>query len=188
MTVIIGGSGTANGISYFSTPTTFGGTLATASRGISNASIPSGTPIQYFSTTFTGIGTSSGGGVGTGAGTQLYSGSFSPLRSDSKILIQVSDVCISEESNNGDWGWLAAWRDGNLLASTSGSALSTRFAGNLNVVHKTFNHTFNSWGTTSATILIRAGMNQASSYVNGQSTYYDASNAATIGISIWEIS
>ena len=177
----------ANIITNADSGTVTGSMISSNTVSSSNIVAYSGIPIQYFSTTFTGIGTSSGGSPGTTTGTQLYSGSFTPLRSTSKILIQVSDVCISEESNTGDWAWIGAWRDGNLLAVNSGSALYSHFGGNYNMGHKTFNHTFNSWGTSAGTILIRAGMNQSSSYVNGQSAYADGTNPAVVGISIWEI-
>ena len=89
MTVIIGGSGTANGISYFSSPTTFGGTLATASRGISNASIPSGGIIQIQSTTKTDTFSSSSTSFTDITGLSV---SITPTSSTSKILVTTSVI------------------------------------------------------------------------------------------------
>ena len=89
MTVIIGGSGTANGISYFSSPTTFGGTLATASRGISNASIPSGGILQIQSTTKTDTFSSSSTSFTDITGLSV---NITPTSSTSKILVITSVI------------------------------------------------------------------------------------------------
>lgn len=82
MTVIIGGSGTANGISSFSSPATFGGTLATASRGISNASVPSGGVLQVINSSFnTYVSIASATIAATG-----LSATITPLFSTSKVF------------------------------------------------------------------------------------------------------
>lgn len=84
MTVIIGGSGTANGISYFSSPTTFGGTLATASRGISNASVPAGSVLQVVQSVKTDVFSTTSITAVDITGMAV---SITPTSSTSKILI-----------------------------------------------------------------------------------------------------
>ena len=87
MTVIIGGTGTANGITSFSSPATFGGTLATASRGISSASVPAGSIIQVQQTVKTDTWSTSSGSWSdiTGLGVTI-----TPTLATSKILIRCS--------------------------------------------------------------------------------------------------
>lgn len=117
MTVIIGGSGTANGISTFSSPATFGGTLATASRGISNASIPAGSIVQaVHGETRTTVYTTSSGSLWSGV-------SITPYYSTSKILILGSFAFGASNLNGG----LAIYRNGasfmpNLDNTSAGGA------------------------------------------------------------------
>ena len=116
MTVIINGSGTANGISYFSSPTTFGGTLATASRGISNASVPAGCILQVVQSQFTGnISTSSSSFVDVTG----FTGTITPLFSTSKILVQVSTSMYGTSTQ----GELRVLRSGVDPASITGGRM-----------------------------------------------------------------
>lgn len=85
MPITINGSGTITGASSFPTNTAFGGTLSTASRGISNASLPSGSIVQVQSFYNTDAWSSAAGvypGVTTG-----FSLNITPTSSTSKILM-----------------------------------------------------------------------------------------------------
>lgn len=97
MTVIINGSGTANGITSFSSPANFQSTLSTASRGISAAALPSGTILQVVSNIYsTQTSTTSSSYSDTG-----LSASITPLSSTSKILILITQAAVSVASGNG---------------------------------------------------------------------------------------
>ena len=61
----------ANIITNADSGTVTGSMISSNTVSSSNIVAYSGIPIQYFSTTFTGIGTSSGGSPGTTTGTQL---------------------------------------------------------------------------------------------------------------------
>ena len=103
MTVIIGGSGTANGISYFSSPTTFAGTLnvsgtanvaqglSTVARGINNASVPSGGVLQVIQTHVTDAYSYGVSGYPTMTDTALTA-TITPLYSTSKIFVMIDSM------------------------------------------------------------------------------------------------
>lgn len=124
MTVIIGGSGTANGISYFSSPTTFGGTLATASRGISNASIPAGGVLQVQQAVKLDAFTSTSGYSSFVDITGL-SVNITPTLTSSKILI-TGHVHLSGDSWSGGDVLLNIVRNStNICVSTGGSTYNS---------------------------------------------------------------
>ena len=104
MTVIIGGSGTANGITSFSSPATFGGTLATASRGISNASVPSGSIIQVQQTVYTSTFTTTSGYI------TVFGVNITPTLSSSKILVSCSVLRCGDSWSNGR-AFTSIWRN-----------------------------------------------------------------------------
>jgi hypothetical protein len=122
MTVIIGGSGTANGISSFSSPATFGGTLATAPRGISNASVPSGGIIQVVQTYDTTYRSTT-----SSTYQDCFSRSITPSSSTSKILVMVS-LSLSHPDN--DTGYVRILRDSTEIGSgtATGSLPGVLFA------------------------------------------------------------
>jgi hypothetical protein len=148
--------------------------------------------IQFASATFEGIASSTLGhppNLQT-QGILLFSISFTPRFSNSKILVQTSTIEIHEQSNVLDVPWIALWRDTNFICANSGSALFSSFAGNLNMAHHSFNHVVDSWGTSGATLQIRAGMGVSTGqlfYVNGNTTYNYPGNQSRISCTVMEI-
>ena len=132
----------------------------------------------------------SGATITNSSGYQLFNTAFTPKHSTSKIIIQTSNVVMGEQSNSGDWGWLAAWYDTTNVAFVYGSPLYSHFSGNLNLMIHSLNHTFNSWGATEKNINVRGGMNGAG-YILHQSSgasYYPTSpSTQTVGLTIMEV-
>lgn len=100
MTIIINGSGTANGISYFSAPTTFGSTLATASGGITNASLPVGSLLQQYTTQLTAANIAlTGGGslvlITSANSTEIQSFTITPSGTNSRFIFQIMSYADS---------------------------------------------------------------------------------------------
>ena len=82
------------------TAVTFGSTLATASRGISNASVPAGSVLQMTSV----IGLSEVA-VSSGTLTSVGSLSITPLFSTSKILVLATTVVHRDTGGNSGYYW-----------------------------------------------------------------------------------
>lgn len=98
--IIIGGSGTANGITNFSSPATFQSTLQTTGRGISLASLPVGSVVQVVTgTTSTQVTGTSTTYVDTG-----LSASITPNSSTNKILVLVSQQATWAGGSNAGGG------------------------------------------------------------------------------------
>ena len=110
-------------------------------------------------------------------GLELFSTSFTPRKSTSRIIVQSSTVSMHEESNTGNIHWLGAWYGaGNLIGVNSGMIHYGSFTGALQGAHHSLNHSVASWGTSAQTITIRAGSDSSQLYVN-YNTYANATNA-----------
>jgi hypothetical protein len=122
------------------------------------------------------------------AGLELFSTSFTPKKSTSRILVQSSTVSMHEESNTGNIHWLGAWYGaGNLIGVNSGMIHYGSWTGALQGAHHSLNHSVPSWGTTAQTITIRAGSDSSTLYVN-YNTYANATNAyRVLSFTIMEI-
>lgn len=133
--------------------------------------------------------TSTGGDCVITAGVQIFSFSFTPKKSTSKLILQTCPIAIAEENNNGNQHWLAAFNGSTLIASYSGTPIYTAYGNNLNVIFAGFNHQITNWGTSAATISIRAGSFGTSlMYINGQS--YDSTGQGsrnTISYTLLEV-
>ena len=93
MAITINGNGTVTGATNMASAVTFGSTLATASRGINNASVPSGSIIQAVQTIKTDTFTS--GSAETWTDITGMSASITPTSSTSKILVH---MCLGRVS------------------------------------------------------------------------------------------
>lgn len=128
MTVIIGGTGTANGITSFSSPTTFQSNLTTAGNftagagGISSASLPVGSILQVvnYIPPATSIALSS---LGSYTATPSlsnsvigYSGSITLSKSTNKVFIISRAYVDANTVNYAEFSWL--FRSSTFLAST----------------------------------------------------------------------
>jgi hypothetical protein len=126
MTVIIGGTGTANGISYFSSPTTFGGTLATASRGISSASVPSGSILQVQQAIKLNA-FSSTSGYPTFVDVTGLSVDITPSSVNSKIYVMISLNASGDMWSAGDIFFNLVRNTTNICVSTAGASFNSSF-------------------------------------------------------------
>jgi hypothetical protein len=155
------------------------------------AQLPAGSVLQVQTTTTDGVLTTTTQGAPSTItnGVQVFSLSFTPTASTNIILVQTSAIAISEESNFGDIGWLALWDGSTFIAANSGSGLSTRFAGNLNINHVSLNNSYVAGSTATRTISVRAGINSGAgtTYVNGNSLYNYTGSSARIQMTVWEI-
>ena len=99
MTVIIGGTGTANGISTFSSPATFQSTLATASGGITNASLPVGSLLQQYTTQLTAANIVLTSGslvlITSSNSTEVQSFTITPVGTNSRFIFQMMSYADS---------------------------------------------------------------------------------------------
>jgi hypothetical protein len=120
-------------------------------------------------------------------GYQLFNTSFTPKFANSKLLIQTSTVMASEESNLEDGGYMVAFYDTTRCIVCYGSPVYSHFSGNLNLSFFSFNHTIDSWGTSTKNLNVRAGMGGGGYIVNRSWSGTLPSFAQTVGLSIMEI-
>ena len=190
MTVIINGSGTANGISFFSSPTTFGGTLATATQGISTPSLPAGTILQVVNYQTGAVAT----GTGTipiddtipqnTEGTQFMSLAITPKSTTSKLKIDVIWMGSSNYAGAVNIG-IALFQDSN--ANALAAQFSTAAAQNYRVTIP-LTYYMASGTTSSTTFYVRAGGGGAgTTTINGYSGNREFGGVMASSITIIEI-
>lgn len=150
-----------------------------------------GTVLQVTTNTVDGVLTTTTQGAPSTItnGVQVFSTSFTPTSATSVILVQTSNIVVNEESNFGDICWLALWDGSTFIAANSGSALSTHFAGNLNMACLSLNNSYSAGSTSTRTISVRAGINAGAgtTYVNGSSSSNYTGSSARVQMTVWEI-
>jgi hypothetical protein len=102
-------------------------------------------------------------------GTEYHSFTFTPLRTDSTILLVSSNICIAETTNYNDVLWMAAFAGTSLITAQSAPCAYYHFAGGYNASWINLCGSIASWGTSARTISIRGGA---------------AANGSSIGINI----
>ena len=127
-------------------------------------------------------------------GTTWHTVSFTPKSASSKLLFQTSNISMHETSNVADGFWGTITDGTTLSAATSGTIDYTSWLNALNGAVISFNHTFNSWGTTAKNLDIRFGCQRSASggsmHINYPGAYgnnYNTPANRNIGISIMEI-
>ena len=118
--------------------------------------------------------------------------SFTPKFSNSKLLFQTSTISAHESVNTGDGHFALVTDDSTLFARTGSFASFQVWDGNLNSSFISFNHAFNSWGTSAKQLKIKFGVQQAaaraSQHVNIPSAdNFSHATTRAIGITIMEI-
>ena len=162
----------------------------TGSQAIPKATLPTGSILQVAYTYFDGYTTSSASGIPSTItnGAQIFSISFTPVSATSQLLVQTSAIVISEEANVGDIGWLALWDGSTFICANSGTASYTHFSSNLNTGCYSLNNSYASGSTTTRTIQVRAGYNNGTAVINGNSIgYVYSGSSARVGMTIMEI-
>jgi hypothetical protein len=146
--------------------------------------------IQVATTTFDSLATTSSSGAPNSIsnGLQIFAINFTPLSATSNILVQTSTIKVGEESNNGNVCWISLWYGNTFVAANSGTGSYLAFNNNLNTAYLSFNHIYPSWGTSTQTVQVRAGMDNGTAYINGQGyTQPYSGNTARLSMSIMEI-
>ena len=84
-------------------------------------------------------------------------GSFTPKFSNSKLLFKTSTISAHESANTGE-SHFALITDGSTVFARASSVVSYQpWDGNLNTSFISFNHVFDSWGTSAKQLQIRFG-------------------------------
>ncbi len=127
-------------------------------------------------------------------GTTWDSFSFTPKFSNSKILFQTSTISCNESSNISDGFWAIVTDGTTLFAKTASTVDYTSWKSSLNAGFISFNHAFDSWGTTTKSLQVRFG-NQGGGQAGSQNVNYNSAygnnnidpSSREIGITIMEI-
>ena len=90
-------------------------------------------------------------------GTTWHTVSFAPKTSSSKLLFQTSNISMHETANVGDGFWGLITDGTTLYAATSGTIDYVSWNNAYNGAVISFNHVFNSWGTSTKNLDIRFG-------------------------------
>ena len=127
-------------------------------------------------------------------GTTWHTVSFTPKTSSSKLLFQMSNVSCQETANGADGFWATITDGTTLYAATSGTIDYVSWGNSYNGATISFNHTFNSWGTSTKNLDIRFGaqrsIDSGNCHINYPGSYgnnYNTPANRNIGISIMEI-
>jgi len=126
------------------------------------------------------LGFSNGAAPTSTSGTQFHSFTFTPLRSDSTILLISSNICIAETANNNDVLWMAAFAGTSLITAQSAPCAYYHF-GSYNATWVNLCGSIASWGTSSRTISIRGGAGNSSGTAIGINID-EAYNWQTVGV------
>lgn len=124
-------------------------------------------------------------------GSQLTSFNFTPLKSNSTLMITSSVITIYETSNEGDTGFAAAWVGTTKFALNYAPVRYSSFGSAFNAAYICLNGRMPSWGTTQSTVSIRVGMSGSNVQVNHDSSYYSQHGGINgnnyIHFNVWEI-
>lgn len=108
------------------------------------------------------VGTSGGTTPTSTSGTQYHSFSFTPSRSDSTILINSTNLAVSEVWNYSDLLWVAAFAGTSLIVASSCAVAYYSWGGAYNATFVNLVGSIASWGTSARTISIRFGVGATS--------------------------
>jgi hypothetical protein len=102
------------------------------------------------------VGGTNGAAPSSTSGTQYHSFSFTPLRSDSTIIMNSTNLAVSEAWNFSDVLWAAAFAGTSLIIASS-CPVGYYAWGSYNSTFVNLCGSIASWGTSSRTISIRYG-------------------------------
>ena len=158
MPITINGNGTITGY----TPPIADGSITAAklaSGAITESSLPSGTAIQivnHSTTTRTNPTITGADPITATSGAEYTSFNFTPKLANSKLLLTSSTLMFGERSNVGDTMIAFATHGGDtIIGSWCNYAGYDMWAGYQDMTFGTFNHLFDSWGTSQKAISIR---------------------------------
>ena len=127
----------------------------------SDVVFPTGHVIQVenHKTTTRGSASVTGASPAYNTGASYTTFTFTPHKSTSKLLLTSTTINVQQPSNVGDNPWLCAAYDTTLIGSVLSYPSYVHFGSALDLTFTSFNHLFDSWGTTEKTIDIRFGSN-----------------------------
>jgi hypothetical protein len=148
-----------------------------------------GSVLQVAYTYFDGMTTSGTAGIPSTItnGVQIFNISFTPKSATSQLLVQTSAIVIGEEANVGDKCWLALWNASTFICANSGTAFYSHFAGNIQMGCYSLNNVYASGSTSARTVQVRAGIDNGTAYVNGNSSDNYTGSSARVGMTVMEI-
>ena len=162
------------------------------------ANAPLGSVIQVaqHKTTARSVLSASGSStISSSSGAQYTSFSFTPKFTTSKLLLLSSTFLVGEVSNSSDALYAAAFHDTTLIGSVLNYSSFPHWANNLDTTFVSFNHLFDSWGTTAQNISIRVGgistVGIAVNFPNAATQsagQYDSPNQHEVTFTVLEIS
>ena len=179
MPVTINGDGTITGY----TPPIADGSITAAklaSGAITSTSLPSGTAIQvvnHLTTTRFNQTTTGATDITATSGADYTTFNFTPKLASSKLLLTSSTFIFGERNNISDGHVVFATYGGDtIIGSVCNYAGYDHWTGALDTTFVSFNHLFNSWGTSQKAISIRVQFNgstpiTAVNYPTGSNTY-----------------
>lgn len=136
---------------------------------VPDANAPSGSVIQvvqHKTTARSQISASGNSTVTATSGTQYTSFTFTPSFATSKLLLLSSNILIGEYLNNADCLYMSATHGGDtLIGSVMCYSGYSHWASGFDTAFVSFNHLFDSWGTSTRTISIRVGATSNPSYI-----------------------
>ena len=196
MPVTINGDGTITGLAVGGLPdgTVDADTLASnavtstkiATGAITSSSLPSGTAIQivnHSTTTRTNPTITGADPITATSGAEYTTFNFTPKLATSKLLLTSSTLMFGERSNVGDTMIAFATHGGDtIIGSWCNYAGYDAWDGYRDMTFGTFNHLFNSWGTSQKAISIRCSLHSGTqqigiNYPTGNNNYFTQFNS-----------
>ena len=184
MPITINGNGTITGY----TPPIADGSITAAklaSGAITESSLPSGTAIQivnHSTTTRTNPTITGSDPISATSGAEYTTFNFTPKLSTSKLLLTSSTLMFGERSNVGDTMIAFATYGGDtIIGSWCNYAGYDAWDGYRDMTFGTFNHLFDSWGTSQKAISIRCHLHSGTqqigiNYPTGNNQYFTQFN------------
>ena len=157
-----------------------------ASGAITSSILPAGTPIQvvnHITTTRLNTNVSGQSSVTATSGGQFTAFNFTPKLASSKLLLTSSTFVFGEGSNTSDAYVAFATHGGDTIIGTVCNYSGyDHWASSHDTAFVSFNHLFDSWGTSQKAISIRVQSNGGNptmrvNYPTGQNTYASQFNS-----------
>jgi len=184
MPITINGNGTITG--YNPVPDGSITSAKLASGAITSSALPSGTAIQivnHSTTTRTNPTITGVDPITATSGAQYTSFNFTPKLANSKLLLTSSTLMFGERSNVGDTMIAFATHGGDtIIGSWCNYAGYDAWDGYRDMTFGTFNHLFDSWGTSQKAISIRCCLHSGTqqigiNYPTGNNAYFTQYNS-----------
>ena len=185
MPITINGNGTITGY----TPPIADGSITAAklaSGAITSSALPSGTAIQivnHSTTTRTNPTITGADPITATSGAEYTTFNFTPKLATSKLLLTSSTLLFGERSNVGDTMIAFATHGGDtIIGSWCNYAGYDAWDGYRDMTFGTFNHLFDSWGTSQKAISIRCSLHSGTqqigiNYPTGNNNYFTQFNS-----------